>query len=314
MLAHPSGSGTFIFVWHVTSFYRFTPIPEDRTEILRQETEAHMLENGVSGLIIYAPEGVNGTVAREELPLDEFKSWLNAQLSLNDIRYKDSVTERKPFHRRDVVVRREIVGLKRTDLVPDSPEDHHLSPREWHEFMLSDQPKVVIDTRNVYETAIGKFRGAVDPNIKGFSEWSQYMDQAEIPRDVPVLIYCTGGIRCEKVMLEMRTRGYDQVFQLRDGILGYLAEYPDGLYEGECYVFDDRVALDADLKPTEQYGCCPACGLPASSIANCDWCFRDYYACPECVEKWGPVCSKLCRDRYNRHGTRRPQTSSDVQG
>lgn len=292
--------------WFVTCFYRFTPLSEPRIEEVREALKDWMEANGVLGLVLVAPEGVNGTVAGGEAVIAAFKAFVRELVGLDDFPFKDSQSERPPFHRVSVDRRREIVGMKRPDLVPESLEDHHLSPKEWHEWLESGRPALVVDTRNAYETRVGKFKGAIDPELKNFSDWGAYLDKGELPTDLPVLIYCTGGIRCEKAILEMRGRGFEQVYQLRDGILGYLAEYPEGHYEGECFVFDQRVAVDKDLKPTERFGVCPACGLPASEKFECIRCGEEYYRCPTCAERWShPVCSKPCLDRYTRDESRR---------
>ena len=263
-----------------------------------------MEENSVKGLVLFAPEGVNGTVAGTEEGIVLFKQKIRDLSNCQELTFKDSTSEVRPFHRITVDIRKEIVGLKRPDLVPDSAENFHLTPTEWHQAMLSEEPKVIIDTRNRYETMAGKFKGAIDPGINNFSEWGQYLDSAEIPQDVPVYMYCTGGIRCEKAILEMRSRGFDKVYQLRDGILGYLAEYPNGEFEGDCFVFDDRVALDQNLKPSGRLGICPGCGLPTEAKNVCDRCDKTHYMCEACLSKWGPVCSKQCLDLYRRHGPR----------
>jgi len=290
--------------WNVTSFYRFFPVGEEVIVSLRRSVDEFMTDKGVTGLVIFATEGINGTVAGRGDSIAEFKAFLTDLVAVPDLRFKDSESEIAPFHRTSVVIRREIVGLKRPDLVPDSPDNGHLSPQEWHEFLKSDRPRVVIDTRNTYETRIGKFSEAVDPGLTTFSAWSDFVAAQEIPRETPVLIYCTGGIRCEKASLELREKGYSQVYQLQDGILGYLAEYPDGFFEGECYVFDDRIALDANLQPTTQYGMCPGCGLPGATKRDCQWCDEEYVVCDGCAGTWAPVCSKTCRDRFDRHGPR----------
>jgi UPF0176 protein len=173
----------------------------------------------------------------------------------------------------------------------------------------SDEPKLLIDTRNRYETQVGKFRGAIDPDLGTFSDWQTYLRQTPLPKDVPVMIYCTGGIRCEKAILEMHEEGFEKVYQLRDGILGYLAEYPQGYYEGECYVFDDRVTVGPDLKPTGNYGTCPGCGLTAGITDTCDICDGRYFVCEVCQPKRPSVCSKPCLDQFQRHGPRRRITA-----
>jgi UPF0176 protein len=201
-----------------------------------------------------------------------------------------------PFLNISVDVRPEIVTLKKPGLAPTEPENQHLSAREWHERMLSNEPKLVIDTRNTYETIAGKFRGAIDPQIENFAEWAAYLDRAELPKDVPVFIYCTGGIRCEKAILEMKDRGFEDVHQLRDGILGYLEDYPDGLFEGECFVFDRRVTVGPDLKPTGNFGVCSGCGTTTPERTQCEFCDAKIFSCPDCQARSPVVCTKRCRD------------------
>lgn len=287
--------------WNVTAFYRFFPISESEMPDLRARLRLAMEEDQIRGLVIVAPEGINGTVASLG-DLTAFKTFVQSLVEDRDVRFKDSVSEQPPFKRTTVVIRSEIVGLKRTDLVPETVQDHHLTPAEWHAMLSQPNPPLLIDTRNDYEVGVGKFKGAIDPGIRSFSQWSEYLQQSDFSREEPVMIYCTGGIRCEKAILAMREEGFQNIYQLRDGILGYLEEYPEGLYEGECYVFDDRVAVDAQLQPTQRFGTCPGCGLAAEAIHQCTWCGEDYHRCSECDEKWPPVCSKTCKDRYDRHG------------
>ena len=288
--------------WTVTSFYRFIPIAEGRIAGIQSALDACMKENRLLGLVLIANEGINGSVAGEPEAVEVFKRTACAEIGTTDVRFKDSVSTVRPFRDQRVERRAEIVGLKRPDLAPESPENNHLSPAEWHEFLNSGQPKVLIDTRNSYETRAGKFKGAIDPGLKQFSDWEDYLDNADLPKDTPVLIYCTGGIRCEKAILAMHDRGFDKVYQLRDGILGYLAEYPEGHYEGECFVFDNRVTVGPNLQPTGNYGICPGCGLTAEKVATCVRCGKSYFICEECEPNRGPVCSKPCLDHWQRHG------------
>lgn len=254
-----------------------------------------MTAHDVLGLVLFAPEGANGTVAGSSDGVASFKEFLFELLGTTEIRFKDSESDRPPFRRISVDLREEIVGLKRPDIHPDSTENFHLSPAEWHAALSDESPKLLIDTRNRYETRAGMFKGAIDPDINIFSEWGTYLDQADLPKDLPVYMYCTGGIRCEKALIEMKSRGFDEVYQLRDGILGYLEEYPDGLYEGECYVFDQRVAVDSHLRPTQIYGTCPGCGLTAKEQRVCERCGKTFTVCEDCSPAWGPGCSKDCR-------------------
>lgn len=286
--------------WHITSFYKFVPQTESEVEIRQSELRSFMADNELIGLVLLATEGVNGTVAGDEGAIQALKSFVDS--AFGPTRYKDSVSDKKPFHRTTVVIRPEIVAIKNDRLPMPPGDDSHLSPAEWDAMLSSPEPKTVIDTRNVYETRLGVFEGAIDPGLKAFSDWGAYLDNAEIPRDQPVMIYCTGGIRCEKAILEMRVRGFENVFQLRDGILGYLEEFPEGKFKGDCFVFDDRVAVGSDLKPTQTAGICPGCGLPDSIVRTCSWCGENYFSCGDCAPEWFTACSKTCRDRIRRHG------------
>ena len=303
----------------VTSFYRFLSLNAE--ELVRRQTDLRnfLLSNEMLGLILLAPEGVNGTVAGSAEAVESFKRMLGLDLHRDDISFKDSWCEVMPFHRITVDIRNEIVGMKRPDLIPESATNRHLSPQEWHERITFDEPKIIIDTRNSFETSLGKFKGAVDPNLSKFSDWGRYLDQAELPNDIPIYLYCTGGIRCEKAILEMQIRGHENVYQLKDGILGYIEEFPQGEFEGECFVFDGRVAVDCNLQPSTKHGICPNCGLTSDNKQSCSVCESQFVVCQGCRSNWPQVCSKTCRDLFERHGVAahkhmpRPITTVDPQ-
>lgn len=268
---------------------------------LRKEVQSKMDELNIRGLFILSAEGINATVATQGDRLGEFEEYV-AELADGALEIKRSESGVAPFRRAMVVIRPEIVTLKRPDLVPESPINGHLSPAEWHAHLSSGKAKTLIDTRNDYEVAAGAFRGAVDPGMRTFAEWPAYLEDLQVPKEEPVYLYCTGGIRCEKAVLAMHEAGWNTVYQLQTGILGYLEQFPDGLYEGECYVFDDRIAVDKHLQPTQRFGACVACGLTAETRPTCQWCGESYYLCPSCQDP--QTCSKTCTDRLNRHGIR----------
>jgi len=297
-------------VWHITAFYRFIPIEEAKIAPLRTEILGWMGERNMRGLVLVSCEGVNGTVAGTTESIEQFKTAMCDWVGTDDIRFKDSTSDVRPFRRLTVDVRKEIVTLKRPDLVPEITENSHLSPKEWHEMLSSENPPVLIDTRNTYETLTGKFKGAIDPQLKTFADWNTYLNNADLPKDQPVMIYCTGGIRCEKAIMAMHTRGFEKVYQLRDGILGYLAEYPNQLYEGDCYIFDERVGLDQNLQPSTKFGNCPGCGLTAEGLKECSICGKGYYMCPTCAEKWPPTCCKRCRDTWRQQEAKRKRAEA----
>lgn len=296
----------------IAAFYHFQAIQPSHVEALADLIERKGVEMGLRGLIIFAKEGINGTIAGEKQEtVDAFLTWAADFLEFPDLPRKYSDSPNWPFRRFRVSVREEIVTLGKPEVQPLPPKSAtHLPPEEWDR-MIEQEDVVVLDTRNWYETRIGKFKGALDPNIEEFSEFSGYLEKAEIPKDKKVLIYCTGGIRCEKAIVEMHNHGFDKVYQLDGGILNYLAQKPNKNYEGECFVFDNRVAVDQELKPTKLYSLCPHCGQPADQEIKCLRCDDSMIICVTCMEKEKhyQTCSKNCAYHYklNPGAKGRPQ-------
>lgn len=283
----------------VTSFYRFVALGAGDLEERRDRFRERAEELGIRGLVILAAEGVNGTVAGTEEAIRSLKELICSELGV-EVEFKDSSAPAPVFKRLSVQVREEIVTIKETLPQPDGAG--YLDPADW-DAMMGRNDVVVIDTRNVYETRIGKFRGAIDPNIRNFSEFPAFVDSCGIPQDKKILMYCTGGIRCEKASLSMRLRGYSEVYQLKGGILKYLEERPNESFDGECFVFDDRVALDQALAPTSRYKFCPHCGDPAATSIACGNCSRQATVCDGCLQRTDRhSCSKNCAYHLRSRG------------
>jgi len=287
----------------VSAFYHFGELRPELLPILKRQLEEYAQPKGLMGLLILAPEGVNATVAASEQVMIEFKDLIGRLSGFRDICFKDSRAQKLPFKRFKVDIRSEIVTLGRTDIVP-SDRHAHVSPAEWDK-LLQMEDVVVIDVRNYYEVDVGKFRGAVDPKLTTFGEFPEFVRNCGIPKDKRVLMYCTGGIRCEKALLEMEGQGYRDVFQLDGGILNYFQTGGGGCFEGECFVFDHRVAVNKDLAPTQRYGLCPHCGNPGSEKIECLQCGCQGWVCHRCLEKYPEseairTCSKAHRIQYRR--------------
>lgn len=302
--------------YFISTFYKFKKIADPEAMKLFLEEIAAKTET--VGLIILGHEGLNATVASSsENGLAEFKKNILAKLELPELMFKDSQTEKAPFRRFKVKIRAEIVTLGTPELIPDKQKNHHLSPTEWNHVLKEEKDYVMIDTRNWYETKIGTFKGAVNPKTDQFTEFPKFMEQNNFEKDKKVLIFCTGGIRCEKGILELQRQGYDEVYQLEGGILNYLKEYPDDQFEGECFVFDHRVAVDQNLKATDKYKLCPHCGQPANTPIDCSRCDTHTFICDDCSElEWKKItCSKNCAYHFQLHpdrkGERQPQPYED---
>ncbi len=289
----------------VISFYKFYNL----AEVSLASAEAALYAVGerinaladrdltVRGLCIMGVEGVNATFSVDTEWADKLKSELVKFLGTNEVVFKDSFAEKHVFHDFKIKIRKEIVSLSRPDLVPGEKNHRHLSPAEWHKVM-SNEDIVLVDTRNSYEYDIGHFKGAVDPKTREFNEFPEWVKQSGLPKNQKVLIYCTGGIRCEKAILDMEEQGYQNVYQLEGGILNYLKEYPDGHWNGECFVFDYRVAVDTHLQPSKSYKLCPHCGQPGKVVVDCVQCKVQDVVCEACLEKGQNETGDIMRNQY----------------
>lgn len=232
-----------------SSFYRFTPMPDPTgfAEQLRQRGA----ELSLGGVVLVAEEGISAAIAGEAQAVQAFESELQAQPGLAGLHFKHNACERRPFSRLKVSVKREIVAFGVPGVSGDAT-DTHVSPQRWRE-LLADPDTVVLDNRNSFEFKLGRFRGAIDPGVAHFRDFPAYV---EAHRDEwqgkTVAMYCTGGIRCEKTAAWMQARGL-KVAQLDGGILNYLEAFPGDAardWQGECYVFDKRIAIDAAGRET----------------------------------------------------------------
>lgn len=286
--------------YYVTNFYAFTPIPNPAA--VRDEVLALTARLGLNGLLIVAPEGLNGTLSGIEVDqVLEAKSWLKSRFMLSDTAFKDGQSLKRPFRQAmQVRLRNEIVTLERPELRPHGRGESHLSPKEWQKWLEGQRGEfILLDTRNEYEVGIGTFKGAQDPRIGQFTEFPNAVASLDLDRNKTVLMFCTGGIRCEKASLAMREQGFERVYQLEGGILKYLEEFPDQQFEGECFVFDDRVAVNQRLEASEQYVLCVHCGGPGNLPIQCVQCEASRIICSECSAM--PVIKETCSKNCAHH-------------
>jgi UPF0176 protein len=295
--------------YHVTTFYKFKYL--DNPSAIQIKLENAAAEWNVLGLIIIGVEGFNATIScHTKTGFEAFKEFIRGNFAEPELFFKDSVSDRPPFKRFKVKVRSEIVTLATPELVPNSENNNHLSPAEWNHVLKEEDDFLLLDTRNWYETEIGTFAGAVNPEIDKFSEFPAFVEKHQVPKDKKILIFCTGGIRCEKGILELQEQGFSNVHQLNGGILNYLKEFPNDEFKGECFVFDQRVALKQDLRPSDRYTFCPHCGQPAEVPISCQCCGQGMQVCTDCVQlPWKKdACSKDCAYRYQMKSTKLPRS------
>jgi UPF0176 protein len=285
---------------NVVSFYRFTEI--EGPARLKARLQVLCEREGLMGTILVAAEGVNGTLAGDVGSIRKTFRWLEERLVLDGpIEGRWTEATEAPFRRMRVRLKKEIVSLGRPDIRPDRMTGKHIGVDEWHN-LLNDPDTLVIDTRNHYEYEVGTFRHAVDPGTDSFRQFPEYAKKlAAEGTDRKLAMFCTGGIRCEKATALMMELGFNEVYQLQGGILKYLEDVgdSDSLWDGECFVFDTRVAVDRD-RAEGGYVQCHACRRPLSreDLASPD--YREGVSCPKCVDS-------LAADRQTRLEERRRQ-------
>ena len=267
----------------VASFYRFLDLGDPRA--FREELQAFCDARDVLGTILVAAEGFNGTVCGQEQSILDVFHWIEERLGLDvpvEARWTDAT--QAPFRRMRVRVKKEIVTLGRPDILPHRKTGQYVPPEQWN--ALIENPEVlVIDTRNHYEVEVGTFPRAIDPGTDSFRQFPDFADRlAETSRDRPLAMFCTGGIRCEKATALMLELGFEEVYHLQGGILKYLTEMPDteNRWQGECFVFDTRVAVDKDLAEGG-YVQCHACRRPLSAADLESPDYREGVSCPHCI-------------------------------
>ncbi|PJG48097.1 hypothetical protein CAF53_07475 [Sphingobium sp. LB126] len=256
----------------IAALYRFASFPDP--DAIARDLRLLCAELQTRGTLIVAGEGINGTVAGSEAGIAALVTHIRALPGCADLDVKYAVSEEAPFARMKVKVKAEIVTLGAGDLDPANRAGTYLDPADWND-LIADPDTVIIDTRNAYEVSVGSFEGAIDPETRSFRDFPAWFDDfaeklREEGREPRIAMFCTGGIRCEKSTALVRARGFDEVYHLRGGILRYLEEMPetDSRWQGDCYVFDERVAVGHGLKPGD-YLTCRACGLPhARTVAH----------------------------------------------
>ena len=239
--------------------------------------------NQVVGTILLASEGINGTIAGAPESIYAVLAFLRSDPRFADLVHKESYSEKLPFYRLKVRLKREIVTMGVPDINPNQMAGQYVKPEEWNK-LLDDPDVVVVDVRNDYEVSIGTFKGAIDPKTKSFSELPEWVLKETALREKPkVAMFCTGGIRCEKSTAFLRKIGFDEVYHLEGGILKYLEIVPEAesRWEGECFVFDERVTVGQGLKPGD-YELCRACRHPISPEDRTSELFVLGMSCPHC--------------------------------
>jgi len=290
-------------IFLTAAFYLFVDLPNyaERRPALLAFCEAH----NVKGSILLAYEGINGTIAGAASDVHAVLGYLRQDPKFSSLEHKESFANKAPFHRMKVRLKKEIVTMGVDGISPTRMAGTYVKPEDWNA-LISDPDVVVIDTRNHYEVDIGTFRGAIDPKIQSFSQLPEWVNQAKLleakngkkPR---VAMFCTGGIRCEKSTALMRTHGFEDVYHLQGGILKYLEVIPpeQSLWEGECFVFDERVSVMHGLQQGNQE-LCRCCREPLPADAQNSSLFELGVSCPRCHDHTTDTQKNSARERQKQ--------------
>lgn len=259
-------------------FFDFPHFEETRTALLDE-----MKRLSIKGSLLITPEGINGTIAGTRETIDEMLTYLKTNIMHSDFEHKESLCDYQPFQRSKVRLKKETISIGK----PVSLEyrGQYVTPQEWNA-LISDPETLIIDTRNDYEVHLGTFEGAVDPGIRNFKQLPKFVrDLYDPAKHRKIATFCTGGIRCEKFTAWMAQEGFKDVYHLKGGILKYLEEIPESesKWHGECYVFDERIAVGHGLKPSETMAQCRACN---HTLTKYDMQLSEYIKdeqCPYCA-------------------------------
>jgi len=240
---------------------------------------------GIKGTLLLAREGINGTIAGSRSAIDAVLAHLRAIPGLEALEHKESGAHKMPFRRMKVRLKKEIVTMGVPDIDPLEGVGAYVDPKDWNR-LISDPETILIDTRNDYEVGIGTFKGAINPETGTFREFPDWVEKAGLDdKTKPIAMFCTGGIRCEKATAFMRSKGYRNVYHLKGGILKYLENVPEeeSLWQGSCFVFDERVAITHGLRESDEI-LCRACRNPVSPEDQASELFEEGVSCPHCFE------------------------------
>ncbi len=293
----------------VAALYKFTRFAD--FEQYREPILNSMLDNDVKGTLLLASEGINGTISGTRKSVDNVLDYLRSIEAIGSFTFKESYTDAQPFYRTKVKLKKEIVTMGVEDIDPLQSVGRYVKPSEWNA-LISDPEVLLIDTRNDYEVQIGTFQNAVNPNTETFREFPEYVAKELDPnKHKKVAMFCTGGIRCEKSTAFMRQQGFEEVYHLEGGILKYLEEVPasDSMWEGDCFVFDNRVSVNHNLEKGD-YEQCFACRMPITADDMQSVAYIKGESCPHCIDK--ATDEQKARFREREHQMQLAQKRGEV--
>ena len=292
--------------YKIVSLYSFFSFQEKLMIELKDNLLDVVNNNDLSGLLIIAREGINGTICAKESIIENVLNIIKKFIGINKLNLKYSYSKNKIFKKLKIKIKNEIVTMGVPEINPSKDSGTYIDALTWNK-LIKDQNTIIIDTRNHYEVSIGSFKESVNPNTNNFSEFPEWVDNS-LEKHLGkgnykknIAMFCTGGIRCEKATSLLKSKGYKNIFHLKGGILKYLEDISkdENLFEGECYVFDKRVALDHDLKKGS-YTICHACGMPISKDDKKKEEYIEGIQCHFCINKFTDNDRKRFKERQKQ--------------
>ncbi|MCY4321741.1 MAG: rhodanese-like domain-containing protein [Bdellovibrionaceae bacterium] len=287
-------------MFKISSFYKFFPIKKENLKQKKSNITKSCKDLKIKGLVLISEEGLNATFCGKEKEIENLKTKLTFLFN-QDFFWKDSYSSLPAFKRLSVKIKKEIIniGIEQNHLTPFK-NNGQLSPQKW-QYKLKQKVQI-LDVRNNYEVALGRFEGAKYLDMDTFQEFSKKLDQLKIDKEKETLLYCTGGIRCEKAIELMKEKGFQKLYQLEGGILNYLKEFPNSHFKEECFVFDHRVSVNQNLEMGKKYSLCPHCGQPGKLAISCKHCDKPTVICKICQKKaiHYETCSKNCAYHFKK--------------
>ncbi len=287
----------------VILYYKYIKI--DNPKAFLKSQKKLCLRLNLKGRIIISWEGLNGTLSGLKNNIEIYKNILLEDTRFEDIVFKESDIKGDIFPKLSIKIRDEIVTLKeKIDIVSEnSLKGKYISPEDFHDIVLNkDGDTIILDARNNYESLIGRFKGALTPDIDNFRDLPGYIENLKEYRDKKIVMYCTGGVRCEKASALLIKRGFRNVYQLKEGILNYAKYYPED-FEGKCYVFDKRISVPLDKNNVKIISKCKHCNIISDIYINCanKQCNMQFISCKNCIEKFHHTCSLDCKSFITIH-------------
>ncbi|MBO8204722.1 rhodanese-related sulfurtransferase [Prochlorococcus marinus] len=291
--------------YKIVSLYSFFPFQENLILDLKNKLLEIEKEKDLSGLLIFASEGINGTICAEINVIDIVMNLLNKYIDNKKLNTKVNFSKKKVFKKLKIKIKKEIVTMGVHEINPSQDNGTYIDSFNWNK-LIENQNTIIIDTRNYYEVSIGTFQNSINPNTRNFSEFPKWVDDhldshLENKESTNIAMFCTGGIRCEKATSLLRKKGYKNIYHLQGGILQYLDDIPEekNLFEGECYVFDKRVALNHELEKGS-YLICHACGMPVSIQDQKRKEYRKGIQCHYCINQFSDEDRKRFEERQKQ--------------